>query len=185
MQFIDKSKFDYGIVQDGTYFCIPASVLSILKYYDASIRESQFSLILKMILSVSDRLPSFRAAVKGIGRCYSAIYIIEQLTPNDFDEWLDNIKHELDNSCPIDIATRNSAGVHVRVVIGYNDSTKNLFLFNPAIKIENQIKINGSKKIIGANLIIESGEEDYPYKTALSDWNCQSPARDQLKITKI
>ncbi|NQU32380.1 MAG: hypothetical protein HQ521_04030 [Bacteroidetes bacterium] len=184
MKFIDKSKFDFSCVQDGSIFCIPASMLCILKYYDVNITETQFTLMIKMVLSAPDRYPSFKAAVNGVGPCYLNIYTFEQLFPQTFDDWLKNIKDDIDLLKPIAIATRNSNGVHIRTIYGYDDAGKRLHLFNTGINSTTQI-FQSQNNVVGAVTTINSGIEVYSYTDAEADWNSQYATKDQLSITKI
>lgn len=184
MQSINLNRFPIDLVQDGSIFCIPASILGILKYHIPNINESQFSLMTKMIIYASDNMPSFNAAQNGIGPSLSAQFIFQQLNPSTFDEWANNIKSEIDNNNPIAIATRVSVGVHIRVVLGYDTSNNEFLLFNPGIEAR-KLLVPSQSSIVGGCVITSSGLQKYTYSEAQNDWNAPQSTRDQLKINKV
>lgn len=160
MNTIDLSKFNFNIVQEGLVYCIPASALAIFSYHD-----STFSLSQHNIMQLMNCNPGFKA-MKGIIDKNDQIkntFSIEVLDTNFFDQWLCNIKKEIDDSYPIAISTKQSNGnVHVRVVIGYDDEKKYFLLFNPGT----------SYHFKDVNVVIRvSHVEVYNYTNAQNDWN--------------
>lgn len=96
-----------------------------------------------------------------------------------------NIKKEIDDNCPIAIATRVSpTQVHIRVVLGYDDSAKKLSLYNPGVTMSIRKSQNFPLQN-GNQYCIASGTEKYLYQQAQSDVSGTNNAKDQLTIRPI
>lgn len=184
MLSIDRSKFPFSVVQDGSMFCIPAATLAIFKYHKPQSTIRQFDLMKWMIEGPPDHMPSFGAMVTHVGPKINTHFKLVQLDPATFTKWLDNVKNELTKQYPIAIATRLANGPHIRVVIQLDDQAGHMVLFNPGIGGIN-LFVPSPNGIIGGWSIIQSGIEMYTVQQAEDDWNNPQKCGDQLQVEPI
>ncbi len=144
MKTVELHRFNSHMIQLGLSFCIPASAHAIFQYHDSSFPHSQEYILSLMVVGESNHQPSFRAMVKHVLPVVQDQFTLTNLLPSTFQEWTDNIKKEIDNLCPIAIATRVlPSGVHIRVVLGYDDNTKLFMVFNPGVSTFASNILNG------------------------------------------
>ena len=179
---INLNKFDLHMIQHGIGFCISASVQSILHYHKPHLHFSQDYLHSLMVIGEQNQQPSFPAVLRNIKPKLDKEFDFQiPPEPQNFLEWSQNIKTEIDNSNPLAISTRvGPTSVHIRVVVGYDNAKKEFKLYNPGVTY---LKNNGSTP--GFQFSIKSFIEDYTYFNAESDFNVHQPTRDQLIIHPI
>jgi hypothetical protein len=168
----------------GVSFCIPACAYLMFKYHDNNFKSSQEYILSLMVANSPDHQPSFGAMVNYVQPAFPN-FLIKQLCPKDYVEWEKNIKKEIDDNSPIAIVTRVSAnGVHIRLVIGYDDNNSKFALFNPGVaRISHNMNV--IKLVPGLTIILQSFVEDYKYQEAQSDFNLSRSATDQLIIRPV
>ncbi len=129
MVSINLSKFPFDINQETNYYCIPAGILSILKYYDDEIKITQDELFKLMSPDIS-----FGAVKKLTFKDFTFDIKYPEtncFTKQCFSNWFKIIKDEIDQSKPVAISFRlDSRNVHTKVAVAYD--TSNLWLFDPA-----------------------------------------------------
>ena len=183
MKSIDLSRFPIHIVQDGSALCIPACVQAILLFHDRDAVISQFELLKTMLSKTDDNLPSLGAVKDHIGPLFAKQFTFDILFPSTFDEWLKNIKNEVDNSCPLAFSTKLPSGdAHIRIAVGHDDSSRRLLVYNPGLSSKNLFVPNSQTNIVGGCSIVCSGLQEYAYSEAQSDWNKPDRCDDQLTI---
>lgn len=177
MPSISISKFNFNIIQDHPDFCLPAIVQAMLQYNDGNCKLTQQEILDKIIKTRPDRQPSF-GAVSECAEAEFPDFLIKQLVTNDYQEWADNIKKEIDDGFPIATAKRSGLNaVHIRVVLGYDDIMGKFTLFNPGTTFLGQTT---SGNQIPYEII--SSIDEYSYVEAQSDFKAPNACRDQLTI---
>ncbi|HRH51656.1 MAG TPA: C39 family peptidase [Panacibacter sp.] len=123
---VDISKFP-RLQQETNYYCVPASLLAILKYHNNNLAYAQSDLFHLM----NDN-PSF-GAVKNLsidGFDFDIKYP-SGFTNEAFINWINNIKAEIEYKRPVAIAFRESNNqAHIRVALAYDENC--FTLFDPA-----------------------------------------------------
>lgn len=191
MKTVDLAKFDkrdIQMVQMGLSFCIPASAHSIFRYHDSSFSYSQEYLLGLMVVNTTDNQPSFGAMVNHVLPIVKNKFMISNPSPQTFQLWCDNIKKEIDLSNPIAIATRVAPNsVHIRVVLGYDDTAEEFLLYNPGTAFIDNNRV-ANRIQTGLLYQIKSELEKYSYKQASDDYHYQGnpgPTHDQLVVHLI
>jgi hypothetical protein len=182
MPTVNLLSFPNDIVQEGIHFCIPASVLSVLKYYNQNIKYTQFGLMQLLISKSKSNSPSLEGVIEAIKPQLENDYIFEYLGPNTYDEWKYNVMENLTKSYPIIFTTRNSNGPHVRVIIGFDEPTNTFSIFDPGESGSLDHLLNQTGNIIGSILTIKSMIKTYTETEAKEDWENPNRCSDQLLI---
>ena len=181
MNTVDLGRYDHNMIQRGIDFCIPACAYSICKYHDPKFDYTQEYIMSLMVSNATDHMPSFGAMIQFVAPILNARFVMRQEPPHSHQEWLTNIKNEIDDNCPLAIATRVSNNhVHIRTVLGYDDNSGEILLYNPGVT--KLIKSQNFPLQKGSQYCIASGIEKYEYQQAQRDIN---NANDQLIIRPV
>jgi hypothetical protein len=183
MPTVNLLSFPNDIVQEGIHFCIPASVLSVLKYYDQNIKCTQFGLMQLLISNSKSNSPSLEGVIEAIKPQLENDYNFQYLGPSTFDEWKDNVITNLTKSYPMIFTSRNNSGPHVRVIIGFDELTNTFIIFDPGESGSLDKILNHTGNIIGSIWTIKSMIKTYTEIEAKEDWNKPNRCSDQLLIS--
>lgn len=171
--------FPLSVIQDGSQFCIPATIQAILIYHqhkDASSEVFQFCLMREMIKMDENNAPSLKSAEIVLKDDY--LVTVKQIEPNTFDEWYKHIEIDINRRNPIAFTTRrNDGSVHIRTIIGINYTSKSFVVFDTAKEAE-KLPISSESFMY----VIVSGKYEYKFNEAQFDWEKIGGCRDLLQI---